>query len=1050
MSAALRASVHEAPSHAVVVAAPAVDQAREAVAAYRRLRRHGKELHVITRSSVLTNRIRTLMPFESRGDTVMTYHSYFANVWRTVLRIKQPKADDYDIDFWEFKQHLRARYVRPLDRRHVIVVQGQQLPRDFYTVLRLLSIEATVLVDPVQTVDDSGTTLEDLTALFGAGTATTSHEVDGGTAQIHELLAHIGDRSFPVAAPQREGSRPVLVNHEDVGEEIRFVVEQAAAHRDRQIGVLLPTRELVEVFKDEIGDLFDGKTQWHLSGVKVPKHAEITWSDPGVKVLTWVSAIGMRFDHVVLAGLDHVEDRFRLENALRVLGPTARSELFLSYSGVGRPTSLSGLTPAFLDDRTRDAPGGEWVEAGPTLEFPTPRPAVSEQPAPPARSAVDSACALLAVPMRSNARSKHLLTADQEVGLAQLMRSADEDLSDELPKGFRSTLRDDDVRARAFDAMVLHNTGLVGSCISRHLGAGLDYEDLYQHGLLGLMRAIEKWDGSRGLKFSTYAVNWINQHMGRAVPDEGTTIRLPVHKYEEVRKVRAVRDRLLLDQENAPIAEIAERTGFSWEKVVDCLRLSRGMISLDAPLGADGEISFAELVPAPFEHHSNPDYVVDNELGAELVRKALSQLKEREAEVLRLRFGFDGGDDRTLEKIGEHFSVTRERIRQIESKAKSKLVGKLADVGLIAGGANPVPSKEVSPRRLSVVRTPVRERLRLGTEIATGSGLVERLGATGEDSAVGHLLIALVDRALSSGARHVRIRTAGAGTSSRLALVHDGAAFAGYALLSTLREGQELSRGSAALGVAAALYDEVTTWDSHTSSACLVLTSAADTDAWWLHRTTRRLPSGLLPEAKSDRWSVVLLRAPRPQVARARVGVVLDRCICDLGVVFGELLRRKVEIDVNGRAVTAQDPFLWGNPAGQHLGEERVTAAGLSVVASPRVLPHPDALRAGDTAAAGDPADWRMSQGFYVRCDGQYLSRGGWLGLHDLDMAEGTALARVLVEVPPEQRTAWGGDHPGASVVPPEPLQPRLAALARIARGKSELVIERHRTGETT
>ncbi|MBB5958458.1 RNA polymerase sigma factor (sigma-70 family) [Saccharothrix tamanrassetensis] len=1000
---------------------------------------------------MLTSRIRTLMPFESRGDTVMTYHSYFANVWRTVLRINQPKADDYDINFWEFKRHLRARYVRPLDRRHVIVVQGQQLPPDFYTVLRLLSVEATVFVDPVQTVDASGTTLEDLTALLGAGTATTSHEVDGGTAQIHELLAHLGDRSFPVAAPHREGPRPVLVDHEDVDEEIRFVVEQAAAHRDRQIGVFLPTRELAQVFKDGIGDLFDGRTQWHLSGVKVPKHATITWADPGVKVLTWVSAIGMRFDHVVLAGLDHVEDRFRLENALRVLGPTTRSELFLSYSGVGRPTSLSGLTPAFLDDRTRDAPGGEWVEAdGATVEFPTPHPAVPEQTAPPTRSAVDSARALLVAPMRSNARSKRLLTADQEVGLAQLMRSADEDLSDELPKGFRSTLRDNDVRARAFDAMVLHNTGLVGSCIGRHLGAGLDYEDLYQHGLLGLMRAIEKWDASRGLKFSTYAVNWINQHMGRAVPDEGATIRLPVHKHEEVRKVRAVRNRLLLEQEDAPIAEIAKRTGFSWEKVVDCLRLSRGVISLDAPLGADGEISLAELVPAPFEHHSNPDYVLDNELGAELVRKALSLLKEREAEVLRLRFGFDGGDDRTLEKIGEHFSVTRERIRQIESKAKSKLVGKLADVGLTAGGATPTPSKEVSLRRLSVVRTPVHELRRPGTEIATGSGLVERLGAAGEDSAFGHLLIALVDRALWSGARHVRIRTAGAGTSSRLALVHDGAAFAGHELLSNLREGQEVSRGSATLGVAAALYDEVTAWDAHTSSACLVLTSAADTDTWWLHRATRRLPTGLLPEVKSDQWSVVLLRAPRPQVARTRVGVVLDRCVRDLGVVFGELLRRKAEIDVNGRAVTAQDPFLWGNPAGQHLGEERVTAAGLSVVASPRVLPHPDALRAGDTASVGDPADWQMSQGFYVRCDGRYLSRGGWLGIDGLEMTEDTALARVLVEVPSEQRAAWGGEHPGATVVPPEPLRSRLAALARIARGKSELVIERHRSGGTT
>ncbi|GAA1292236.1 RNA polymerase sigma factor RpoD/SigA [Saccharothrix xinjiangensis] len=1052
MSAALRGPIHEAPRYDVVVAVPGVDQVVKAVATYRRLRGHGKELHVITKSSVLKNRIRTLMPFESRGDAVMTYHSYFADVWRAVLQTRAPEADDYDIDFWEFEQRLRARHIRPLKRRHVIVVQGQQLPPDFYAVLRLLSVEATVFVDPVQVVDESGTTLDDLETLLGVHTPTTLHDVDGGTAQVHSLLEHLAGGSPHASTSRRDGPRPVLLDHDDVDEEIRFVVEQAEAHRDRQIGVLLPTRELVQAFKNGIGDLFGGRTQWHLSDVKVPRHAAVTTSEPGVKVLTWVSAIGMRFDHVVLAGLDQVEDRFRFENALRVLGPTTRSGLFLSYSGAGRPTALSALPPALLDDRTRKSAGDVWVEVVSTGTLTTPPPAAPERLPTPGRSAVDSARAVLAAPMRSKDRAKRLLTAVEEVGLAQLMRPTGGDLAEELPRGFRSTLRNNDERAKAFDAMVLHNTGLVGSCIPRHLGAGLDYEDLYQHGVLGLIRAIEKWDGSRGLKFSTYAVNWINQAMGRAIPDDGTTIRLPVHKYEEVRKVRAVRDKLRLEQDDVSITDIAKHTGFSPANVVNCLRLSRGLISLDAPLGADGEISLADLVPIPFEHDSNPDYVVDRALGADLVRQAVSRLKEREAEVLRLRFGFDSGDDLTLEKVGEHFSVTRERVRQIESKAKSNLIGKLAEVGLIAGGADPVPTPppERPTRRLDVVRTPVHEKRPTGTEIATGSGLVERLGAAGGDSAVGHLLIALVDRALRSGARHIRIRSAGSGTSSRLGLVHDGATFAGYTLLSTLCEGREVSRGSVALGVAASLYGEITTWDSHASSACLVLTSAVDTDTWWLHRTSRRLPAGLLPEVDADRWSAVLLRVPRPQVARAHLGTILDRCVRDLGVVFGELLERKIGIDVDGRAVTAKDPFLWSNPAGQHLGEERVTAAGFSVVASPRVLPHPDLLRADDAASVGDPVDWRASQGFYVRCDGRYLSRGGWLGLDGLDMAESTALARVLVEVPLEQRAAWGEDHPGAAVVAPEPLRSRLAALGRIARGKAQLVIERHRTRGTT
>jgi hypothetical protein len=180
------------------------------------------------------------------------------------------------------------------------------------------------------------------------------------------------------------------------------------------------------------------------------------------------------------------------------------------------------------------------------------------------------------------------------------------------------------------------------------------------------------------------------------------------------------------------------------------------------------------------------------------------------------------------------------------------------------------------------------------------------------------------------------------------------------------------------------------------------------------------------------------------------MATILDRCIREFGVVFGGLLTADISIDVNGVVVTAQDPFLWSNPAGQHLGEERVAANGFSAVVSPRVLPHPEALRAGDTDSVGDPADWRATQGFYVRTGGRYLSYGGWLGLGGLDMAADTALARVLVDVPPEQLDAWGEGRPEANIVPPEPLWSRLAALARIARGKSELVMERHRAGETT
>lgn len=1051
MSAALRAPVYEIPRYNVVVAPPGIDQVANAANTYRQLRGHGKELHVITRSRVLRDRISTLMPFESRGATVMTYVAYSKDVWRAVLRTTPQLADDYNVDLWEFRQRLRARYVRPLNRRHVIVIQGQQLPSDFYTALRLLGIEASVFIDPTQVVDDSGTALDELLTTLNVGSPTVLRDAADGTAQVHELLKSLDNGYLPTEVPRREGPRPLLVDHLDINEEIRFIVDHATAHRGARVGVLLPTRELVQVFKDGIADLFDGTTQWYLSDHQVPRHASVT-SAPGIKVLTWASAVGMRFDDVVLAALDQVPDQARFEDELQVLGPTGRDMLVLSYSGVGQPTALRSLPSELLDDRTRIPDNDDWRDVGPTTNPPERPPVVAERVPTVGEDPVDIARRLLSTPSRNSARDRRVLTAAEEVGLAQLMRPAGSDLAEELPKGFRSTVREHDERARAFDAMVLHNTGLVWACVDKYVGAGLDREDLHQHGVLGLMRAIEKWDASRGLKFSTYAITWINQHMSRAVADEGTTIRLPVYKYDTVRKVRAAREKLLVNNDHVSIAQIAQRTGLPAEQVVECLRLAAGVISLDAPVGADGEISFADLMPIPFEHDSNPDYVVDRALDAELVRKSLSTLKEREAEVIRLRFGFDGGEDRTLDKIGERFSFTRERARQIESKAKKKLATTLAQVWV--GGSDveldPATPDRSPARRSPVAHRPPPKKRPLGDELATGLRLAEQLGSTGDDCTVTSMLIALVDHALRSGAHHIRIRSAGSGTTTRLAFLHDGGDFAGSALLPTLSQNGSPTHESATLGVAAALYDELTVWNSYASPDCLVLVSAANTDTWWLRRASRTPPTGLVSESDAGSWSIVLFRVPRPQVARARMATILDRCIRELGVVFGRLLVPDISINVDGLLVTEQDPFLWSNPAGQHLGEEHVAVGDFSVVVSPRVLPHPDALRAGDTDSVGDPADWQATQGFYVRCGGRYLSCGGWLELGELGMAADTALARVLVEVPPEQLDAWGSDRPGAHIVPPESLRSRLAALAQIARGKSELVMEQHRTGETT
>ncbi|MEU2093544.1 sigma-70 family RNA polymerase sigma factor [Nocardia beijingensis] len=1051
MSAALRASVHEASSYEVLVAPPGIDQAVEAAAAYRRLRGHGKELHVITRSSVLTHRIGTLMPFESRGDTVMTFAAYCSDMWRAALCVPVQKVDDHNVDLWEFRQRLRARYVRSLDRRHVVVVHGQQLPIEFYAVLRLLGVAATVFIDPVQSVDESGTSLNELVTVLGPQTPTMLRDGSDSTRQICEFLGHF-EGHFHLNAPCRNGPRPSLVGHDNVDEEIRFIVDHATNHPEAQIGVLLQTQELVQVFRTGIEDLFAGVTQWYLSNHVVPRHAWVTASDPGIKLLTWASAAGMRFDHVVLAALDTLASREQFEHVVQVLGSTARDELVLSYSGEGQPTALRDLSADLVDDRVQDRPDVGW----PNLPLPVPRVPIDDLaeigPATPAadEEAMSAACSLIGTKLTSNARTKRVMTAVEEVGLALLMRSGGIGLADELPRGFRSTVRDDDERARAFDVMVMHNMGLVRSSVSKYLGAGLDSEDLQQHGVLGLMRAIEKWDASRGLKFSTYATNWINQAMSRAVADEGTTIRLPVHMYEIVRKVQAIRNRLQRENDDCSVAQIARRAELSPEQVVKCLRLAAGVISIDAPLGADGEITFAELVPIPFEHDANPDYVVDRALEAELVRKAVSLLDQREAKVLKLRFGFDGDDDLTLEKIGEHFSFTRERARQVESKAKKNLVTKLAEVGIVADDGEPcLATRTTRPQARAAVRRSLPKKRLFGDELATGLRLVKRLGTASDKSTVTKMLAALVDQAVRSGAHKVRIRTAGTNTTARLALLHDGEPFVEPALQQVLCSGGPPTYASIALGIAASLYSEITSWNSHAALDCRVLTLASGTDTWWLHRAHKRPPSGLLADDETGSWTTMLFRAPLPQVARADVTAILDRCIRELGVIFGDLLSC-TSIDVNGSKVTTHDPFLWNNPAGQHLGEEHVTAEGLSILVSPRVLPHPNSLRTGDSHSVGDPSEWQSTQGFYVRCEDRYLSCGGWLGLDGLDMSTDTSLARVLVELPVDQLGAWGGSEPGAFLVPPEPLRPRLTALARMARNKSALVIERHQTGVAT
>jgi RNA polymerase primary sigma factor len=266
---------------------------------------------------------------------------------------------------------------------------------------------------------------------------------------------------------------------------------------------------------------------------------------------------------------------------------------------------------------------------------------------------------------------KRLLTAQQEVGLATLMRAPGMSLESPLPKGFRRSLDPGDSRAEAFDAMFLHNRGLVWSTIPRYLGHGLDAEDLEQSGYEGLRRAVEKFDGSMGLKFSTYATHWINQAMSRAVANEGRAIRVPVHKHEQIQRVLAARNRLMLEGGRARLFDLCAATELPPETVVECLHLSAGVVSLDAPIGDD--TSLLELLEDEADPDADPLALVIAMDHREEFALALDLLTEREAEILRMRFGFGGDEPMTLEAVSQVYGVTRERIRQIEKKAKERL-----------------------------------------------------------------------------------------------------------------------------------------------------------------------------------------------------------------------------------------------------------------------------------------------------------------------------------------------------------------------------------------
>ena len=251
----------------------------------------------------------------------------------------------------------------------------------------------------------------------------------------------------------------------------------------------------------------------------------------------------------------------------------------------------------------------------------------------------------------------------KEIGVVELLSP-----EEEIELAIRISEDDPEAKRRLTEA----NLRLVVSIAKRYVGRGMQFLDLIQEGNMGLMKAVDKFDYSKGFKFSTYATWWIRQAITRAIADQGRTIRIPVHMVETINKVKKTSSLLLhRNGHEATAEEISEELEMPVDKVREILRISQEPVSLETPIGEEEDSHLGDFIPD--DEALSPDDAAAKTLRREKIGEVLKTLTPREARVIAMRFGLDNGKPMTLEEVGKEFDVTRERIRQIEAKALRKI-----------------------------------------------------------------------------------------------------------------------------------------------------------------------------------------------------------------------------------------------------------------------------------------------------------------------------------------------------------------------------------------